>query len=175
MSLRRCDEPTARPSPKCRRKWLLPCKPRCSCSQHTWDTNLRREEEVVKVMLFWKLQRFLPPPLYILLSGERRVCSCWQRLFRGVKPASSEPITLQQGTRGAGVAGGARGPNDLSRPLLRAEAPRSLTVWRGVPGRAGGGLREASLRRSQEFVSPATSARVHQNRSLAEASREKPN
>lgn len=72
-----------------------------SCSQHTWDTNLKRKKEVVKVMLFCKLQRLsLPPPLYILLSGE---LTCLQLLaetvFRGVKPASSRPIKLQQGTR----------------------------------------------------------------------------
>lgn len=108
-----------------------------SCSQHTWDTNLKRKKEVVKVMLFCKLQRLsLPPPLYILLSGE---LTCLQLLaetvFRGVKPASSRPIKLQQGTR-TGRCGRPRPGCPLMIPLTphaekreRSWGGRSFPAW----------------------------------------------
>lgn len=49
---------------------------------------LKRKEEVVKAMLFCKLQR--PPllPLYILLSGERARLQLLAEAVPGVKPAS---------------------------------------------------------------------------------------
>lgn len=49
---------------------------------------LKREEEVVKVMPFCKLQR--PPllPLYILLSGEQARLQLLAEAVPGVKPAS---------------------------------------------------------------------------------------
>lgn len=70
--------------------------------QHTWDIN-EKGKEVVKVMLFCKLQRFSPSPsLHFTVWW----ADCLQLLVETVSPASNLPPhahKLQQGTRAAGV------------------------------------------------------------------------
>lgn len=93
---------------------------------------LKRKEEVVKVMLFCKLQR--PPllPLYILLSGEQARQQLLAEAVPGVKPASwGHKVTAGNPPR----CGGSRGSRGLNGfPDTHAE-PRGRCGERQASGR----------------------------------------
>ena len=124
------------------RKRICPCKVSLWWLSAYLGHQFKKEKEVVKVMLFlvnFKGSLSLPP-LYILLSGELTVCSCWQRLCPLASNLPPHAHKIAAGDREAGVGG--RGQDALAIPLtppavLRRPAsqltPARLQLLRMMP------------------------------------------